>query len=101
MAANWLREITNIASVMIESLYSSYFLQIVATPIPDSIEQSLWLQSGGESGRPSRYPELPRRANAILPTLATLWAYLTQKHRDNAGPELLNNPAVIEAARDG
>jgi hypothetical protein len=46
-------------------------------------------------------PGISTTGEQDLPALATLWAYLTQKHRDNAGPELLNNPAVIEAARDG
>jgi len=29
-----------------------------------------------------------------LPAIATVWAYLTQKHWDNAGPELFNNPVL-------
>ena len=101
MAANWLLWITNAALAVIESLYSSCFLQIIATSILDPITASLWLQSGSEVRASTAWPGISATGQQDLPALATLWAYLTQKHRDNAGPELFNNPVLFEAARDG
>ena len=39
-------------------------------------------------------PGISANSRHDLRALATLWAYLTQKHRDNAGPELCNNPVL-------
>ena len=86
MATKWLLVITNAAHDVIESLYPSHFLQIVAMQIISPIGGLQRQQCGGQ-GKTScaawNFCERPTR----FAGLATVRAYFTQKHRGNAGPE--------------
>jgi Domain of unknown function (DUF4169) len=86
--------ITNAERGVIESLYSSHFLQIVATLCVSLNSGRRRPQCGGQGPDFLALPRISANRRHDLRVLATLWAYLTQKHRDNAGPELCNNPVL-------